>query len=144
MKNRVNVGTASILLIFIILCLSVFSLLSINDGTSALSFAERRAGSVTAYYEADSAGQLFLNRFFTHFSSTNSAEYALDAAKESLPAGSEAGFLDSGLLCCEIPMAAGQALHMEINPASSAVCAYYVYNKEDYVIDNRLPVWNGQ
>ena len=44
----------------------------------------------------------------------------------------------------EIPMAAGQALHMEINPASSAVCAYYVYNKEDYAIDNRLPVWNGQ
>ena len=144
MKNRVNVGTASILLIFIILCLSVFSLLSINDGTSALTFAERRADSVTAYYEADSAGQLFLNRFFTHFSSTNSTEYALELARESLPTGSEAGILDSGLLCCEIPMPAGQALHMEINPSSSNICAYYVYNKEDYAIDNHLPVWNGQ
>ena len=144
MKNRVNVGTASILLIFIILCLSVFSLLSINDGTSALTFAERRADSVTAYYEADSAGQLFLNRFFTHFSSTNSTEYALELARESLPTGSEAGILDSGLLCFEIPMPAGQALRMEINPSSSNICAYYVYNKEDYAIDNRLPVWNGQ
>ena len=31
MKNRINIGTASIILIFIILCLAVFSLLSLSD-----------------------------------------------------------------------------------------------------------------
>lgn len=50
MKNRINIGTASIILIFIILCLAVFSLLSLSDGNSALVLARRRADSVTAYY----------------------------------------------------------------------------------------------
>ena len=92
MRNRVNIGTASIVLIFIILCLSVFSLLSLSDGKSALTFAQRKADSVTAYYEADSAGQ---------------------------------------------------ALCIEIDTAASAPAAYYVYNKEDYLIDDSLPVWGG-
>ena len=47
MKNRINIGTASIILIFIILCLAVFSLLSLSDGNSALVLARRRADSVT-------------------------------------------------------------------------------------------------
>ena len=60
MKNRINIGTASIILIFIILCLAVFSLLSLSDGNSALVLARRRADSVTAYYQADAMGQEFI------------------------------------------------------------------------------------
>ena len=60
MKNRVTIGISSIVLIFLILCLSVFCLLSISDARSARSFAERHAASVQMYYEADAAGQAFI------------------------------------------------------------------------------------
>ena len=143
MRNRVNIGTASIVLIFIILCLSVFSLLSLSDGKSALTFAQRKADSVTAYYEADSAGQAFLHRFFAAVSDGSSEEDALNQAAAGLPDGSETGFRTSGTPYCEIPMTAGQALCIEIDPAASAPAAYYVYNKEDYLIDDSLPVWGG-
>ncbi len=143
MRNRVNIGTASIVLIFIILCLSVFSLLSLSDGKSALTFAQRKADSVTAYYQADSAGQAFLHRFFAAVSDGYSEEDAMVQAAAGLPDGSETGFRASGTPYCEIPMTAGQALCIEIATAKSAPTAYYVYNKEDYMIDDSLPVWGG-
>ena len=59
--NRINIGTASIVLILIILCLAVFSLLSLSDARSSLSFAERRAQSVQAFYSADAQAQRWLS-----------------------------------------------------------------------------------
>ena len=40
--GRINIGTASIVLILLILCLAVFSLLSLSDAQESLSFARRR------------------------------------------------------------------------------------------------------
>mgnify|MGYP000013610873 CR=1 FL=1 len=40
--GRINIGTASIVLILLILCLAVFSLLSLSDAQASLSFARRR------------------------------------------------------------------------------------------------------
>ena len=141
MKNRVNIGTASIILIFIILCLAVFSLLSLSDGKSALVFAERHADSVTAYYHTDSKGQEFLRDTAKLIQDGHSAADAFETAASSLPEGTETSIGESGSLICEIPMTAGQALRIELDASGESVLAYYVYNKEDYAIDNRLPVW---
>ena len=55
--GRINIGTASIVLILLILCLAVFSLLSLSDAQASLSFARRRAESVQAFYQADAKAQ---------------------------------------------------------------------------------------
>lgn len=124
MKNRITLGLSSIILILLILCLSVFSLLSLSDAKNALSFATRRAASVQAYYRADAAGQEFLR----------------DLARE---AGQEPAQPETGILIHEISMPSGQSLHMEIDKADLSVLSYYVYNSEEYEIDSRLPVWDG-
>ena len=155
MKNKVNIGTASVILIFIILCLSVFSLLSLSDAKSAEVFADRRADSVTAYYQADSAGQKFIQAASEALEGGLNAAEAVERASSVLPDGATAQ-VDSGeleeledggereaRLICEIPMSAGQSLHVELSGRDASVLAYYVYNSEDYAIDNRLPVWTG-
>lgn len=38
-------------------------------------------------------------------------------------------------------MNAGQALRIELDGSSREVLASYVYNREDYAIDDSLPVW---
>lgn len=143
MKNRITIGTSSILFIFILLCLSVFSLLSLSDGKSALTFARQRAEAVSAYYSADQAGQSFLNRFFTTLSEGGSVQEALAQAKDTLPEGSESGFRSPQIPYCEIPMPAGQALYIELDPETAAARIYCIYNKEDYAIDDSLPVWGS-
>lgn len=141
MKNRINIGTASIILIFIILCLAVFSLLGLSDGKSALVFAERHAASVTAYYQTDTQGQQFIRDVTKLIRDGSPAADALETAAADLPDGTETDIGESGSLICEIPMTAGQALRIELDASGESVLSYFVYNKEDYAIDNRLPVW---
>lgn len=168
MKNRITIGLSSIILILLILCLSVFSLLSLSDAKTALSFAERRAASVKAWYEADTSGQEFLYELSLiqggQISPADKAESLADSPGPSISRpgyGMEAAVLaarsiqektgksmavsagDSGHIICEIPMPSGQALHIEIDGQNAAVLSYYVYNSEEYEIDDRLPVWDG-
>mgnify|MGYP000066708899 CR=1 FL=1 len=103
--SRINIGTASIVLILIILCLSVFSLLSLSDARSSLSFAERRAQSVQAFYSADAQVQ----RWLSDIQGLSIQEAA--ARRESLPedASVEASG-EEGILTLTIPMSQGQSL----------------------------------
>ena len=48
-----NVGSASIVMIFAVLCLTVFAVLSLLTARSELALAVRAADSVTDYYAAD-------------------------------------------------------------------------------------------
>ena len=49
-----NIGSASIIMIFAILCLTVFSALSLVTSVSEKKTAQRFADETAAYYEADS------------------------------------------------------------------------------------------
>lgn len=143
MINRINIGTASIILILIVLCLSVFSLLGLSDGKSAEIFAQRYARSVTAYYQVDAAGQRLIRDVWEGVADGKTAEEAAAASMASLPRDAALKTEKGSIIICEIPMNAGQVLHMELDVKQNSVRAYYVYNKEDYAIDNRLPVWSG-
>ena len=122
MKNRITIGISSIVLIFMILCLAVFSLLSLSDAKSALTFAQKRAETVQIYYEADIEAQKFIRDY-----------RALDAEQKQPEAA----------VVYELPMRSGQTLHLELSADSSDILSYYVYNNTDYVIDSDLPVWGG-
>ena len=122
MKNRITIGISSIVLIFMILCLAVFSLLSLSDAKSALTFAQKRTETVQIYYEADIEAQKFIRDY-----------RALDAEQKQLETA----------VVYELPMRSGQTLHLELSADGSDILSYYVYNNTDYVIDSDLPVWSG-
>lgn len=60
MRKQVNIGTTSLILIFVILCLSAFGLLSLSSAKGDLNLAEKNAKAVQIYYEADAAGEAFV------------------------------------------------------------------------------------
>ena len=118
MKNRITIGIPSIVLIFMILCLAVFSLLSLTDAKSALTFAQKHADTVQMYYESDISAQIFIRDYRNLHSE----------GKQPI---------------CEFPIRSGQTLHLELDTDGSRIRSYYVYNNTDYVIDSDLPVWTG-
>ena len=122
MKNRMTIGISSIVLIFMILCLAVFSLLSLSDAKSALTFAQKRAETVQIYYESDIEAQKFIRDY-----------RSLDAEQKQ----------SETTIVYELPMRSGQTLHLELSADGSNILSYYVYNNTDYVIDSDLPVWGG-
>ena len=61
-KNGANIGSASLILIFIVLCLGTFGLLSLSSAKNDLDLAERNGRSVSGFYRADAEERLFWRR----------------------------------------------------------------------------------
>lgn len=56
------VGGSSLLVIFTVLCLTVFALLGLGTAQASQRLTDAAADSVTAYYEADAQAELILAR----------------------------------------------------------------------------------
>lgn len=119
-RNIINIGISSIIFLFIVLCLSVFALLSINSARQSYDTVMRNADAVTAYYAADSQAQQWLH----------------ELRKEGARAGDP--------LKKEFPVTDSQTLSVEVDPATLEVLSYQVVNNEVLEIDDSLPVWQGE
>lgn len=53
----VNIGSSSLLVIFLVLCLATFAILTLSSARSDYSFSERLAGHKKAYYEASAEAE---------------------------------------------------------------------------------------
>lgn len=58
----IGVGSASVLIIFVLLCLTVFATLSLVSAQADLRLAERAAETTAAWYEADGRAAEFFVR----------------------------------------------------------------------------------
>lgn len=143
MKNRISIGISSFILIFLVLSLSVFCLLSLSSAKSALTYAEKYADAVKHYYDTDAIGQTFIRDYRDMYARTSDVPTVISALEHSLPLGSQLLYDTNHLVTCDIPLNTVQALHIEIAPSGENISSYYVYNCEDYVIDTDLPVWTG-
>ncbi len=143
MRNRIQIGTASFVFLFFILCMSVFCLLSLSDAKNALFFAGRHAESVEAYYQADGWGQEFLAAFWKGISQGTTPEEAADAAVRQIPANGTAYVTKDQTVVCDIPTESGQMLHIEVGQNGGLVLSYYVYHESGEIIDTRMPVFGG-
>lgn len=147
--GRANIGTSSLILIFIILCLTIFGLLSLSSAGSDWKLAQKNAQSIKGYYEADS----------------QAVEFAAMVEKEllecALAASTEEAYWHmikdrlgdyyneaANTIQTDMDMLYGQKLHveLEINREEAAgyrILAWNVYQSEDYEIDRSMPVWSG-
>ena len=58
-RRKANIGSSSLILIFIVLCLVTFSVLSLGNAKREDALSRRSADSVQEYYRADAAGEAF-------------------------------------------------------------------------------------
>ena len=88
-----NIGSASIIMIFAILCLTVFSALSLVTSVSEKKTAQRFADETAAYYEADSEAVRIKNSIQAaidagstpqHAAAANNAQYLTGQAAAAL------------------------------------------------------------
>ncbi len=149
MKSGANIGSASLILIFIVLCLGTFGLLSLTSAKNDLDLAERNGASVSGYYQADGEGEAFrmeIERLAAEAMRQNQS-HPEDYIKEVLPEG----YLpDEQAVWKEIPMESGQALLIKLGfqweneNERTHILQWMVYNREEYEIDQDMPVWSGE
>ena len=135
-----NIGSASIIMIFAILCLTVFSALSLVTAVSEKKTAQRFADATAAYYEADSEA----------VNIKNSIQAALDAGStpENAAAANNAAYKTGNIMIYSVPL----------KDDKSQITAVLSYNASENTVetlswkktdisgwnpDDDIKVWNG-
>ena len=150
-KHKVNIGLTSLILIFIILCLATFSLLSLSSARGDQSLAVRSAQAVTEYYRSDAQGEKWLKQADAILQKETIGVMSQDEIKTL--AGNVALELGcnvdekTGYISTDISMERGQALHIDLALTGDEnryeVKSWYVYDSGNYEIDDSMPVWGG-
>lgn len=145
MRRRMNIGTTSLILIFVVLCLAVFGLFSLSSAQGDWNLARKNAEAVQGYYEADAAGEAFVRKADRILQEAE-AQGLSGAAREAYLQAQLGEFFQDGLAVTDIGMEYGQALHIELDLAGDEIQikSWNVYNREEYEIDSSVPVWTGE
>lgn len=146
---RAGIGGSSLILIFIVMCLVTFGLLSLTTAKNQWNLAERNAEAVKEYYRADGEGEAFYRLIAetAALSRTSFSEEEQQKAffKERLK---ECYREEENTAQAVIAMERGQSLLVELRPAfgdrtKTEILKWKVIQTEDYEIDSSMPVWDG-
>ena len=119
-KKFINIGITSIIFIFIVLCLSVFALLSVNSASKNYADVRRAADAVTQYYAADSQAQRWIHQI-----------------KADGPTGED-------VLRQDFPISESQTLQVALDGSTFEILSYQTVINEVLEIDDSLQVWQGE
>lgn len=148
-RYRANIGGPTLILIFIVMCLVTFGMLSLSAAKSQRELAERNASAVKEYYLTDSEGEEFYRMVLEEV-----REMKRNAPEpgnyEELLAQELGDYYqpEEGIVTTQIPMAHSQALSIELSPSFLGegevwVRKWKVIQTEDYTVDTSMPVYNG-
>lgn len=121
------VGASSLLVIFAVLCLTVFALLSISTVRADQRLSDHAAEAVEEYYTADCAAEEILAR--------------LRAGERPEGVGEE-----KGVYTYARPISDTQTLVVEVavDGAQYTILRWQAVSAADWKADDTLPVWSGK
>ena len=135
----IGVGSASIMLIFTVLCLTVFSLISYTVAENDKTLIESGASLVIKYYEADA------------FAESVIAEILASDIIPDVVLGTEIDVWFDFDLFAEVvsfyyPITDSTTLFVEaaIYENDYDVLAWRMYNEDEWIADESLNVWDGE
>ena len=134
---KANIGSSSLILIFIVMCLVTFGMLSLTSAKSDLSLANRNADAVTEYYRADTEGEAFY-RMVAGEVKTACANASGHEERLALLEKALGEYYRHGAAVTEV------AMERDLEGEGSVrVTKWNVIQTEDYEIDDSMPVWGG-
>lgn len=144
-EYRVGVGASSILMIFIVLCLTTLGVLSFVSAKANLSLTDRRTQQVTAYYESNARADALIAEIDAIISE---ARKDADSFEETLAdrlnnLDDVVSFKDS-VVSLRLPVGTTQALNIDLQVlAQDAALRYSVIRHEtvntvDFQPDNSI------
>lgn len=129
------IGSSSLLVVFLVLCLTTFAILSLSSAKSDYSFTERLSKHKTNYYDACSQAETILGEIDrlleqTYLSNPTSREEYLDALSLALVTGSQTRCsysTDTGepIISYNVPIDKKQTLFVELKVTDPAKSPYY-------------------
>lgn len=147
MKKRpisFSIGTSSILMVFVLLCLVTFAALSYASSSADERLSNTLRENVSSYYQASGEAERWLaevdQALCDLYESSDSEGAYLQAAYALSPSAKD------GILSKDFPLASGQQLHVELEitypsedfPYSYHILSYLLEQTEDWEEDDSL------
>jgi len=137
-KSGVGVGSASIVLVFAVLCLTVFSLITYVVAGNDKALIDAKVGLVTGYYKADTQAEQILaellaadtvpGRILDVDINTRFDEY-LD--------------METTYFFCYVSDIKALYVRLAIHDDSYDILSWRMYDTDDWVFDGSMNVWPG-
>ena len=125
-KSSPLVGASSLLVIFAVLCLTVFALLSLSSMQASQRLRDSSAAAVSAYYEADCAAEEIFARL----------------RGGEMPAGVSADG-DSYSYSCKISETQELSVLLRKDEGGWTVLRWQSLSTAKWEPDDSIPVWDG-
>lgn len=122
-----GVGICSLLVIFAVLCLSVFGMLSLSEAQTQKTLGDKTQQSIQAYYTADCHAQEIL------------AKLRLGEIPQGVT-----GENGDYSYCCEISDTQVLMVRVEIQGESYHIRRWQVVSAAQWQPEEKLPVWTGE
>lgn len=144
--SGINTGLSSIVMVFAILCLTIFAVLSLVTAESEKKLVEKSASSVENYYAADSACEAILGRVYEAWKGCSSLEdmetklSSMDDMPEDLNMA-----VEDGMLYISYSQWADENQSLQVVLAADAqdlqIKAWQLVRTGEWNIDEHIHVW---
>ncbi len=124
--NFSAVGISSLLVIFAVLCLTVFAILTVSTQTAQLRLAEASRNSVNGYYKADCNAEKILSEI-------RSGKVLQNVKKDGNIYSYE----------CEISKTQALSVKVKVEGQKFTVLQWQAVSTAEWENDGKLPVWDG-
>jgi hypothetical protein len=135
-----GVGSSSIMLIFAVLCLTVFSLISLSVAGNDKALADAEANLVTRYYEADALAESVLAELIRNGGDVQGPLYGMDI-ESSWDWDLEA---QVAAYRCTVSEVKDLYVRVVFTDDGYSVLAWKLVDTDEWTFDDSLNVWSGE
>lgn len=121
------VGLSSLLVIFAVLCLTVFTLLSVSTVSAHQRLAQSSRQAITDYYQADSQAEEILAKL-------RSGEVPQGVTREG----------NQYTYSCPISDTQTLVVRVEVAGENYQILRWQAISTENWEAEDKLPVWDGE
>jgi len=138
-KSGIGVGSASIVLVFAVLCLTVFSLITFVVAGNEKALVDTKVELVTGYYEADALAERIMLEILAA-DTVPSSLHGVDIYTRF----DEAIGAETIYFFCPISDIKALYVNLALREDSFDILSWRMYDTDDWVFDDSLNVWSGE
>jgi len=137
-KSGIGVGSASIVLVFAVLCLTIFSLITFVVAGNDKALVDAKAEMVTGYYKADTLAELILADILSP------GETPAEIRGVKINTGFDDNLnSETTFFFCDISESKALYVNLILHDDSFDILSWRMYDKDEWEIDDSINVWTG-
>jgi len=138
-KGGVGVGSASIVLVFAVLCLTIFSLITYVVAGNDKALVDAKVGLVTGYYEADALAELILADLLV----ADEVPHSIRGVDINTYFDDNYG-VEMTYFLCHVSDIKALFVNLVLREDSFDILSWRMYDTDEWEFDNSINVWPGE